>query len=160
LPQKTVATPLFALILIAAPLGAEFLHIEQSLTGLDCISCAESVGKNLKKIKGVESAGFRTADSTAVLDLKPGNTVALADVRDRVKGMGYTPKEAKVTARGEARMEGGKWMFHLAGSDTQYALEVSGGAAEELRQGGTVIIEGRLAEPSGPLTVSAARRGE
>jgi cation transport ATPase len=150
--------PLFALILIAAPLGAEFLHIEQSLTGLDCISCAESVGKNLKKIRGVESASFRTADSVAVVDLKPGNTVALADVRDRVKGMGYTPKEAKVTARGEARMEAGKWMFHLAGSDTQFMLEVSESAADTLGQGGAVIIEGGLAEPSGPLKVTSARR--
>ncbi len=152
--------PLLALILIAAPLGAEFLHIEQALTGLDCISCAESVGKNLKKIKGVESASFRTADSVAVLDLKAGNTVALGDVRDRVKGMGYTPKEAKVTARGEARMEGGKWVFHLAGSDTQYELGVSGGAVETLRQGGAVIVEGSLAELPGPLRVSAVRRGD
>ena len=69
--------PALALILAAAPLGAEFLRVEQSVTGLDCLSCAESAPRNLKKIRGVESASFRTADSVAVLELKSGNTVPL-----------------------------------------------------------------------------------
>ena len=70
---------LFALVSIA-----EFLHVEQSVTGLDCMSCAESAPRNLKKIKGVESASFRTKDSVAVLELKPGNTVTLGEIRDAV----------------------------------------------------------------------------
>src|SRR5437868_1526867 len=86
---------LFALLPVA-----EFLHVEQSVTGLECVSCAESAPKNLKKIKGVTSATFRTEDSVAVLELGPGNTVPLAEIRDAVKRMGYTPAAAKFTARG------------------------------------------------------------
>jgi cation transport ATPase len=144
---------LFALVSIA-----EFLHVEQSVTGLDCMSCAESAPRNLKKIKGVESASFRTKDSVAVLELKPGNTVTLGDIRDAVKRMGYTPAGAKVTVRGEARKDGEKWILHVAGFDAQYPLDVP--SEQEIRESGVMTIEGSLTDPSGPLKVSAVRRGE
>ena len=122
------------------------------------MSCAESAPRNLKKIKGVESASFRTKDSVAVLELKPGNTVALGDIRDAVKRMGYTPAGAKVTVRGEARKAGGKWIIRVSGVDAEYPLDVSAG--QEIRDSGITIIEGSLADPSGPLKVSAAKPGE
>ena len=122
------------------------------------MSCAESAPRNLKKIKGVESASFRTKDSVAVLELKPGNTVALGDIRDAVKRMGYTPAGAKVTVRGEARKDGGKWILRVAGFDAEYPLEISAG--QDIRVSGITIIEGSLADPAGPLKVSAARPGE
>lgn len=151
-----------ALILAAAPAGAEFLHVEQAVTGLDCASCAESAPRYLKKIKGVESASFRTADSVAVLELRQGNTVPLGDIRDAVKRMGYTPAGAKVAARGTARQEGGKWIFRLSGVDAEYALDSAGDSKiqGELRQAGPVVIEGSLAEPAGPIKVTAARHGD
>jgi cation transport ATPase len=137
---------------------AEFLHVEQSVTGLDCMSCAESAPRSLKKIKGVESASFRTKDSVAVLELKPGNTVALGEIRDAVKRMGYTPAGAKVTVRGEARKDGAKWILRVAGVDAEYPLDVSAG--QEIRQGGVTIVEGSLSDPAGPLKVSVAKPGE
>ena len=155
-----MSKPLLALILAVAPLGAEFLHVEQSVTGLDCISCAESAPRNLKKIKGVESASFRTADAVAVLDLKNGNSVPLGDIRDAMKRMGYTPVGAKVAVRGQARSEGGKWILHVAGIDAQYSLDVSATQAEQLRSDGAVIVEGSLADPVAPIKVSAVRRQE
>jgi copper chaperone CopZ len=144
---------LFALISLS-----EFLHVEQSVTGLDCMSCAESAPRNLKKIKGVDSATFRTKDSVAVLELKPGNTVTLGEIRDAVKRMGYTPASAKVTVRGKARKEGTKWILRVAGVDAEYPLDVAAG--QEIRDSGVTIIEGSLADPSGPLKVSSARTGE
>jgi copper chaperone CopZ len=144
---------LFALISIA-----EFVHVEQSVTGLDCMSCAESAPRNLKKIKGVESASFRTKDSVAVLELKPGNTVTLGEIRDAVKRMGYTPAGAKVTVRGEARKDAGRWILRVTGVDADYPLDVSAG--QEIRESAGTIIEGSLADPSGPLKVSAVRRAE
>ena len=141
---------LFALVSIA-----EFVHVEQSVTGLDCMSCAESAPRNLKKIKGVESATFRTKDSVAVLELKPGNTVTLGEIRDAVKRMGYTPAGAKVIVRGEARKEPGKWILRVTGVDAEYPL-----VGQEIREGGAIVVEGSLAEPSGPLNVTGVRRGE
>jgi copper chaperone CopZ len=141
------------LAFIALTLRAEFLHIEQSVTGLDCVSCAQSVDKTLKKIKGVETASFRMEDSTAILQLKPGNTVPLEEVRDAMKRVGYTPKEAKVTVRGEARMEGDKWLFRVGAMD--YALDVSAGKIAA----GAAIVEGSIAADRGaPLKVTSARR--
>jgi copper chaperone CopZ len=144
-------------LLLALISIAEFLHVEQSVTGLDCMSCAESAPRNLKKIKGVESASFRTKDSVAVLELKPGNTVMLGEIRDAVKRMGYTPAGARVTVRGEARKDGGKWILRVAGVDAEYPLDVPAG--QEVRESGVTIIEGSLAEPAGPLKVSAAKPG-
>ena len=137
---------------------ADFLHVEQAVTGLDCISCAESAPRNLKKIKGVEAASFRTKDSVAVLELKPGNTVPLGEIRDAVKRMGYTPAGAKVTVRGEARKDGGKWILRVAGVEAEYPLEVPAG--QEIRAGGVTIIEGSLADSAGPLKVSVAKPGD
>jgi copper chaperone CopZ len=154
---------LLAFIVAAAPLSAEFLHVEQSVTGLDCMSCAESAPRNLKKIKGVESAGFRTADAVAVLDLKPGNTVPLGDIRDACKRMGYTPTSAKVAAKGQARSEGGKWIFRVAGIDADYPLDIAAsgqGIESQLRQGPGLIVEGSIADPSSPIKVTAVRRAE
>jgi copper chaperone CopZ len=144
---------LFALLPIA-----EFLHVEQSVTGLDCMSCAESAPRNLKKIKGVDSASFRTKDSVAVLELKPGNTVTLGEIRDAVKRMGYTPTGAKVAVRGEARKDGAKWILHVAGVDAEYPLDVS--PEQEIRQGAVTIVEGSLTDPAGPIKVSTVRHGE
>jgi cation transport ATPase len=144
---------LFALVSLA-----EFLHVEQSVTGLDCMSCAESAPRNLKKIKGVESASFRTKDSVAVLELKPGNTVPLGDIRDAVKRMGYTPAAAKVTVRGEARRNGAKWVLHVTSLNAEYTLDVP--PEQEIRETGITIIEGSLADPAGPIKVNVAKPGE
>jgi len=145
---------LLVLLCAIATTRAELLHVELQVGGLDCISCVQSVDKALKRIKGVEAASFRTQDSTAVLDLKPGNEVKLEQVRDAVKGIGYTPKAAKVTARGEAREEAGKWMLRVTGSDAEYSLDVS----ETPAIAGVVVVEGSIAGPGGPLKVSGIRK--
>ena len=150
--MRSLFQPVFVLTLIGAPLHAEFLHVELTIGGLDCISCAQSVDKVLKKIKGVETASFRTQDSVAVLDLKAGNTTPIEQIRDAVKGIGYTPKAARVTVRGQARAEGGRWTLQVAGAE--YQLDVTGVRPVD----GAVLVEGTIAEPAAPLKVSAMRR--
>ena len=144
---------LLALMFVATPLSAEFLHVELSVGGLDCLSCAQSVDSRLKRIRGVDTASFRTKDSVAVVELKPGNTVPLDLIRDAVKGIGYTPGAAKVTARGQVRSESGKWLFHVAGPDAEYTLEVS--TAQEITAGAALTVEGTIAGPGAPLQATA-----
>ena len=144
----------FVLMLIGLPLHAEYLHVELSIGGLDCISCAQSVDKVLKKIRGVETASFRTADSVAIIDLKPGNTVSLREFRDAMKGLGYTPKAARIMARGQAREESRKWIMQIAGAGEDYPLDVTGVRPVD----GLVIVEGSIADAAAPLKVSAMRR--
>src|SRR6266550_4693205 len=134
---------LFALIVAAGPLCAELLHVEQPVGGLDCVSCAQSVDKTLKKIKGVETATFRIADAVAVLEMKPGNNTALEEIRDAVKRIGYTPKEAKLTVRGEPAQEDGKWILRVGA--VQYPLDVSSASDKApLSADGVVIVEGSI----------------
>jgi copper chaperone CopZ len=161
----TLSQSVFALIFAAVALRAEFLRVEQSVGGLDCVSCAQSVDKTLRKIKGVETATFRAEDAVAALQLKPGNTLPLEEIRDAVKRIGYTPGTAKVTVRGECRMESGKWLLRVAGSHAEYSLDLSAGQgiADQVRRsaGGNAIIEGSIAaDRQAPLKVSSARRGE
>jgi copper chaperone CopZ len=152
--EDTALLPLlFALLTLA-----ELLHVEQAVTGLDCVSCAESAPRNLKKIKGVESATFRTEDSVAVLELKPGNTVALAEIRDALKRMGYTPAAAKVSVRGELQQTAGKWTLRVAGADGEYPLEAPAG--QPILGGGKAVVDGSLADPSAALKVTAIRKEE
>ena len=147
---------MFVLILASGPLSAELTHVELSLGGLECSSCAQSVDKALKRIKGVETASFRTEGAVAVLDLKPGNTVTLEQIRDAVKGIGYTPGVAKITARGQARDDGGKWLFRVAGSDAEYRLEIA--ASQTVDSGVMSIVEGSIAGVAAPLKVAKIRR--
>ncbi len=147
---------LFVLFLAIGPLKAELMHVELSVSGLDCISCAQSVDRILKKIKGVDTASFRTQVAVAILDLKPVNAVTLDQIRDAVKGIGYTPGAAKVTVRGEAREEGGKWLFRVAGSEAEYRLEIAAGQAVDT--GVTSILEGSIAGAAAPLKVAKIRR--
>ena len=144
-----------ALILASSPLAAEFLHVELTIGGLDCISCASSVDRALKRIKGVETATFRTQDSIAVVDLKPGNTVPIEQIRDAVKGIGYTPGSARIVALGEAYAKAGKWIFRVAGSDAEYTLDLPSGLAP--LHGPMSIVEGTITNAGAALKVSAMR---
>jgi copper chaperone CopZ len=144
------------LILACAPAAPELLRVELAVGGLDCLSCADSVGRALKRVKGVESAAFRAQDSVATVELKSGNTVPIEDLRDAVKGIGYTPKSAKIIARGVPRQEGGKWILKLAGSGAEYTLSLPAGVAPE--PGAISVVEGAVAGPDAPLVVSSIHR--
>jgi hypothetical protein len=80
----------------------------------------------------------------------------MEQIRDAVKGIGYTPGTAKITARGEARQGGGKWILSLSESGAEYALEVP--AAISIAAGEASIVEGSFADAAAPLKVSAIRR--
>jgi hypothetical protein len=111
------------LILLApAAASAEFLRIEQSLTALDCASCAQSLAGRMKRMRGVESADL-TPDGFLRLELKRDNTVKLETIRDLAKGGGFTPKEARVKVRGKAVETAGKWELQIEGLDEAYSLE-------------------------------------
>ena len=139
-----------------APLPAEFLRIEQRVAGLDCLSCASSVERVLRKIKGVETVTFQPKDAVAVMDLKPGNAATLEQVRDAVKGIGYTPAAANVTVRGQIHTDAGKWLLKAAG-ERSYELDLSqaGDAASRIRSGAgqTLVVEGTVEPQPGQAPV-------
>jgi len=157
---------LIVLCLAALPASAEYRSIEMRVSGLDCASCAASVKLKLRRIRGVLSAEFRTADSIAAMQLATANKVTLDQVRDVLKGMGYTPEDARVEARGELISDSGEWRLKLTGSDQVLDLQLPAhpGILNQIRQraGTPVVIDGEVVArkaPSDPevLKVSAVR---
>lgn len=54
----------------------------------------------MKKVPAVVEVRVSLKDGLTILDLKPGNSTTLAELRQIVKNNGFVPKEAAVVARG------------------------------------------------------------
>ena len=95
-------------------------------------------------------------EGVARVQLAPNNTVQVGRIRDAVKGVGFTPKEARVTVRGKPANVDGKWVFQVEGIDQSYSL-ADAKSNDDLRraQGKIVTVEGVLAEQTDPRTPPA-----
>ena len=107
-----------------------------------------SVG--LKRIRGIESVEVNLKEGMTRIQLAAGNTVRIDRIRDAIKGVGLTPKEARVSARGKAIESGGKWIFQIEGSDQSYP--VPDGKLLREHAGRIVTIEGVLDAQTDPRT--------
>lgn len=101
----------------------------------------------IKKIQGVESVDVSLNNGLATIRLKAGNSVSLEQVRQRIEQNGFTPKDAKVTARGEVISTGGKLQFKLLGVNRIYDISLDstpGRLSDEIKKqtGKTVFVEG------------------
>ncbi len=106
------------LLFVALPAWSQLQEISIKLGGIECASCSVSIPKALKRIKGVETAAFNAKDATADMRLVEKNVVTLDQVRDALKGLGYTPEAATVRARGRIRRGEKKALyFELEGTD-------------------------------------------
>ncbi len=115
----------------------------------------------LKKIEGVDSVAVSLNEGLAKIRLKPGNSVRLDQIRQKVEDNGFTPKEATVVARGQVVSAGGKQQLRLLGTNETYELSVdrqAGKLGEEIKSqaGKTVMVEG-VAPPAHPPKGKAER---
>ena len=76
----------------------------------------------MKKVPAVEHVRVSLKDGLTVLDLKPGNSTTLAELRQIIKNNGFVSKEARVVARGAASPQNDR-RFVVGG--TNEALELS-----------------------------------
>ncbi|MEX2263992.1 MAG: heavy metal-associated domain-containing protein [Bryobacteraceae bacterium] len=146
--------PLLCLVAVLSA-RAEFRSIEMGVSGLDCASCAGSVERVLRKIRGVESASFDNEKRVARLELAAGNRARLQDIRDALKQIGYTPVEARGIAIGSVASEGGRWRLDLGGG--RFCLLEGGDAARW--SGKTVRVEGAIPPPAAPGEPDVLRIG-
>jgi copper chaperone CopZ len=138
-------------VLAAAAGRAEFRWIEQEFGGLECASCAESIGTRLKRLRGVESVEVDAAAGRVRITLAAENRVRLETVRDSLKGVGYTPGPARVRVRGTAEQAEGEWLFRVQGLDGAYRL-----AGEKRPAAGEmVVVEGKVPEQARPGVLPA-----
>jgi copper chaperone CopZ len=148
-----------AAILISLPLCAELKRVEMTVGGLDCDSCALSVDRVVKRIRGVDTAEFDDKKKLVTVTFKPENKVTIAAIRDAVKGVGYTPGETKITARGSLTQEGGEW--HFLPSGWAGALKAEVPAEVRANAGIDVVIEGIVPEAAPDLVkVKSAKKAE
>ena len=76
----------------------------------------------MQKVDGVETVRVSLNDGLTILDLKAGNAITLAALRQIVKNNGFVSKEARVVARGAASPQNDR-RFVVGG--TNEALELS-----------------------------------
>jgi hypothetical protein len=101
----------------------------------------------MEKLPGVESATVKLNEGRAVLQLKPDNRVTIAEVRDRVRRNGFTPREAVVTARADVLLEGDRVRLRISGTDEIYDVRTTSGSLEQrLRSGAgqTFVVSGTI----------------
>ena len=54
----------------------------------------------MQKVDGVQAVSVSLKDGLTVLELRPDNTVTLAQLRTIIKNNGFVSKDAQITARG------------------------------------------------------------
>jgi hypothetical protein len=69
------------------------------------------------KVKGVERVRVSLNDGLTILDLKPGNGVTLASLRQIIKNNGFVPQEAEIVARGAVGTADGRPLFAVSGTE-------------------------------------------
>lgn len=106
--------------------------------------CAHAVSVAFKKVQGVQSVDISLNKGLATLKLTPGNAVHVEDLWDSIRKNGFTPKETKVTVRGELLSSGGKPQLKVSGTNQTYDLVSRGQPVPDLtaRVGQVVVIDG------------------
>jgi copper chaperone CopZ len=89
---------LLALLFACRPLPAEYLQIQLKVYGLDCELCARGVGASVHRMAGVKSVEVSLKTGMIGIQLMPGNTLKMSDLRKRIQDNGFLPMEARVTA--------------------------------------------------------------
>lgn len=75
----------------------------------------------MKKVPAVSQVRVSLKDGLTVLDLKPGNAITLADLRQIIKNNGFVSKEAAIIARGQPD-ERDTHTFVVSGTNERLAL--------------------------------------
>jgi hypothetical protein len=75
----------------------------------------------MQKVDGVQTVRVSLNDGLTILDLKPGNVITLAKLRQIIKNNGFVSKEASVLARGVAT---GDRLFVISGTNEQLTLAI------------------------------------
>lgn len=90
-------------------------------------------------------------EGRTVIELAPGNTVTLAEIRERVQRNGFTPKGAMVTVRVRVTAADGKLRLEVPETKETFAIATTSLpeklAELEKRVGNIVTVKGLVAAP-------------
>ena len=103
----------------------------------------------MEKLPGVEAAKVSLNEGRAVIQLRPGNAVTMAQIRRSVERNGFTPQQAAINAEADVVAKGDKLQLRISGTNDIFELASSGHADSVLQQlrksaGQRVLIEGMI----------------
>ena len=104
------------LLLAIEPARAEYRRIQLKVYGLDCELCARGVSASVHRLAGVRSVEVSLRTGILEIELTPGNTLKMSDLRNRIRENGFRPMGATVTAVG--RFNGSR--FEVLGTGESY----------------------------------------
>ena len=113
---------LVLLFCFCLPAQAQFLTIDLTVDGMDCVSCVAGLDTKLKRLRGVESVTVNAAKNLVSLKLAAANSVRIDRIRDDIKGIGFTPKRATITAIGKTIKEAGEVLFLLESTNQRHTI--------------------------------------
>ena len=114
------ATVLCGFLLGIKPVRAEYRRIQLKVFGLDCELCARGVSASIHRMAGVRSVEVSLKTGILGIELIPGNTFKMSDLRNRIRENGFRPMEATVTAVG--KFNGSK--FEVLGTGESYEVAI------------------------------------
>ena len=79
----------------------------------------------MQKVDGVQSVKVSLNEGLTILDLKPGNSITMAKLRQVIKNGGYVSKEATIIARGVPTRVGNAPHFTVSGTNEDLALSAA-----------------------------------
>ncbi len=88
---RTRRDMLLTLLLACRPLPPEYLQIQLKVYGLDCELCAWGVGASVHRMTGVKSVEVSLKSGMIGIQLMPGNTLKMSDLRKRIQDNGFRP---------------------------------------------------------------------
>ena len=74
----------------------------------------------MEKVKGVERVRVSLNEGLTILELQPGNSVKLSDLRQVIKNNGFVCREAQIVARGTVSTTDGRSIFEVAGTGERF----------------------------------------
>ena len=103
----------------------------------------------MEKLPGVESANVSLNEGRAMIQLKPGNAVTMAQIRQSVERNGFTPQQVAVSGEAEVLGRGDKLQLRISGPNDTYELASTphaDGVLQQLRKstGQRVAVEGLI----------------
>ena len=101
----------------------------------------------LKKIAGVESAEVSLNQGRSIIQLKPGNSVRLEQIRKAITDQGFTPKEARITAVGDLTVSDGTMQLKVTGGNDVFPAEQAPHGAWREKAGANLHVTGIVAAP-------------
>ena len=79
----------------------------------------------MKDVKGIQTVTMKwkdAKDGLTIVELRPGNTVRLEQLRQVIKDRGFVPADASVVAQGSAR---GERAFLVGGTNEELPLSAA-----------------------------------